>query len=49
MVVDADNGGMEARNGAVEGLYAIGWDFQYFDAEPDTDPRQCEWADSDSH
>ncbi len=22
---------------------------QHFDAEPNTDPRQCEWADSNSH
>ncbi len=49
IVVDARNGGVEPRNEAVEGLYVSGCKFTNFDEEPNTDPRQCEWTDSDSH
>jgi hypothetical protein len=35
--VDAHNGGMEARNGALEGLYTSGHRSHHFDEEQDPD------------
>jgi hypothetical protein len=37
--VDAHNGGMEALNGALEGLYTSGHRSHHFDEEQDPDPQ----------
>jgi hypothetical protein len=46
--VDANNGGLEAQNGAAEGPYSSGRRFlHHFDEEQDPDPHQSERSDPD--
>jgi hypothetical protein len=47
--VDAYNGGMEAKNGAVESLWFSAADSHHFDEEQDPDPHYSETSYPDLH